>query len=100
MDFNTIGIVVVLVFVAVLIYLLRHKRKVSTILENNNNVVPLMMQKATQAKVTRLNEATANNTQANEQLQKLVIAYKNNQLNIQDYNDKLDKMINRLDVEL
>ena len=100
MDFNTIGIVVVLVFVAVLIYLLRHKRKVSTILENNNNVVPLMMQKATQAKVTRLNEDTANNTQANEQLQKLVIAYKNNQLNIQDYNDKLDKMINRLDVEL
>ena len=100
MDFNTIGIVVVLVFVAVLIYLLRHKRKVSTILENNNNVVPLMMQKATQAKVTRLNEATANNAQANEQLQKLVIAYKNNQLNIQDYNDKLDKMINRLDVEL
>lgn len=100
MDFHTIGIAAIVIMIVVFIYLLRHKRKVNTILENNNNVVPLMMQKATQAKVSRLNEATANNAQANEQLQKLVVAYKNNQLNIQDYNDRLDKMITRLDVEL
>lgn len=100
MDLNTVAIAAIVIMIVVFIYLLRHKRKVNTILENNNNVVPLLMQKSTQAKVTRLNQATSNNAQANEQLQKLVVAYKNNQINIQDYNERLDKMLNRLDVEL
>ena len=90
--------VVVLVLIAV--YMLRHKRSVNQMLADNNNVVPLMQQRATQLKVTRLQEATKNNAPANQQLLNLVAAYKGNQLGVKEYNDRLDKMINELDVEL
>lgn len=100
MDVSTILIAAVVILIVVVFFGLRHKKNVNQLMENNNNVVPLMLQKATQAKVVRLNQATANNQQANEQLQRLVSAYKSGQLTIQDYNEKLDKMLIKLDVEL
>lgn len=100
MDINTIFIAAIILIMVVVFFGLRHKRNVKTIMADNNNVIPLMMQKSTQAKVIRLNQATSNNQQANEQLQKLIAAYKDHQLNIQDYNEQLDKMIAKLDIEL
>ena len=100
MDINTILIAAIILIIIVVFFGLRHKRNVKNIMADNNNVIPLMMQKSTQAKVTRLNQATTNNQQANEQLQKLVAAYKNHQIDIQDYNEKLDKMIAKLNIDL
>ncbi|MES2275490.1 MAG: hypothetical protein V4592_05680 [Bacteroidota bacterium] len=100
MDINTICIACGLLLVLVLFFTLRNKRSVNKMLEDNTNVVPLMMQKATQIKVSRLQQETKNDTKANEQLQKLVAAYKSNQINITEYNEKLDTMIQWLEIDL
>jgi len=100
MDLNTIGIAAAALIIIVVFFGLRHKRNVKHIMADNTNVIPLMMQKSTQAKVICINQATTDNQQANEQLQKLIAAYKNDQLSIQDYNEQLDKMLVKLDIEL
>ena len=88
------------VFAIVVFFAIRNRRDANKMMASNKDVVPLMMQKATQLKVIRLHEATSSSPRDNEQLTKLVAAYKSNRLNIQDYNEKLDKMIFRLDIDL
>lgn len=89
---------IVLVLIAVYIFL--QKRKVKVVMEANTEVVPLMMQKSTQMKVARLQQATLNNTDASNQLQLLVADYQSKQIGIKEYNDRLDRMITTLNVDL
>src|SRR5476651_1766680 len=99
MDIITICILGTIALFTALFFVSKHRRKMNeSIICNNNDVVPLMMQKATLTKVTRLKEVTVHDDLANEHLQKLIDAYKNKQVNIREYNYKLDKMVDRLDV--
>jgi glucan phosphoethanolaminetransferase (alkaline phosphatase superfamily) len=100
MDITTIGIIGAIIVAVVLFFTFKNKQTASKMMEGNTDVVPLMMQKATQMKVSRLQQVTADDPKANEQLQRLVAAYKNNQISIQAYNDKLDTLIQRLEIEL
>jgi hypothetical protein len=100
MDTQTLSVIAAVILVIVLYFTLRNRRDARKMMDGNQNVAPLMMQKATQTKVIRLQEVTKTNARDTEQLTKLIAAYKSNQLNIHDYNIKLDKMIFRLDVEL
>ena len=100
MDMSTVGIIGAIIVAAVLFFTFRNKQAAGKMMEGNTDVVPLMLQKATQIKVTRLQQVTKDDTANNERLQKLVVAYKSNQITIQQYNEKLDAMIQRLEVEL
>lgn len=100
MNTNTLTAIAAVILAVVLFFTLRNRRYARKMLDGNQKVAPLMLQKATQTKVSRLQEVTKNNAHDNEQLLKLVAAYRNNQLNIHDYNARLDKMIFRLDVDL
>lgn len=99
MDMNTalIGLGVLLVIVA--FFAFRNRKTANQMLENNVGVVPLMLQKSTQMKVARLQQATKDDIQANEKLQKLVTAYTNNEIDINQYNEKLNAMMQRLDID-
>jgi len=100
MDLNVVLAIAVVLLGIVVYFALKNRKDATKMMESNTGVVPLMLQKSTQIKVNRLQEATQNNTQANTQLVKLVAAYKNNLISIQDYNQKLDKMIFELDIDL
>lgn len=100
MDFNTVLLVIGVALAVVVFFAVKNKRHANKMIAGSKGVVPLMLQKSTQLKVNRLQQVTQNNTRDNEQLLKLVAAYKNNLININDYNDKLDKMIIRLDIDL
>ena len=100
MELNTILAIAVVLIGVTVFFAFRNRKDASKMMENNKDVVPLLLQKSTQIKVNRLQQATHGNTQANAQLVKLVAAYKNNQISIQDYNQKLDKMIFSLDIDL
>jgi len=101
MDFNTGCLVGFIIIMGWLYLVSKHRRKMNEeIISNNNNVVPLMMQKATLTKVTRLKQVAEHDDEANEHLEKLINAYKTNQINIQEYNYKLDKMVTRLEIDL
>jgi glucan phosphoethanolaminetransferase (alkaline phosphatase superfamily) len=93
----TIGALIVLV---VVFFALRNRQTAGKMLQQNVGVVPLMLQKATQMKVTRLQQATQDDIEANQKLVKIVAAYKNNQLTMDEYSQKLDAMINRLEIDL
>ncbi|QKJ28490.1 hypothetical protein HQ865_01510 [Mucilaginibacter mali] len=97
---NTVLAGIGVLLVVVVFFAFRNRKTANQMLENNVGVVPLMQQKSTQMKVTRLQEATKDDTAENEKLQKLVAAYKNNQITIQQYNEKLDAMIYRLDIDI
>jgi len=100
MDIQTVAIIGGIILLVVVFFAVRNRQTAGKILQENVGVVPLMLQKSTQMKVVRLQEFTKGNTKTNEQLQKLVAAYKSNQINIRQYNEKLDAMIMRLEVEL
>lgn len=100
MDITTVCVAGGVVFIAAIFFAIKSARTTNAILKNNTNVVPLLMQKSTQAKVVRLQQATQDDTAANERLHKLTAAYKNSQINVQQYNDKLDAMLARFDNEL
>jgi hypothetical protein len=100
MSTNNLFLIAVSVLAIVVFFAIRNRRDANKMMASNKDVVPLMLQKATQIKVSRLHEATRTNPRDNEQLTKLMSAYKSNRLNIHDYNEKLDKMIFRLDIEL
>jgi len=101
MDAVTMAMVIGAVIIIVVVYFaIRNKSDAQKMLEQNVDVVPLMMQKATQLKVARLQQATQHDTAANQKLAKMVDAYKNKQLTIDEYNHKLDAMINQLEIDL
>ena len=100
MDLNTIVVIGAVLLIVIIYFTIRNRKDASKMMENNTNVAPLMLVRSTQIKVNRLQQATQDNTQANAQLVKLAAAYKNNQLSIQDYNQKLDKMIFSLNIDL
>jgi len=100
MDVQTVAIIGGIIVIAVVFFAVRNRQTAGKILQENVGVAPLMLQKSTQMKVVRLQEFTKDNAKTNEQLQKLVAAYKSNQINIRQYNEKLDAMIMRLEVEL
>jgi hypothetical protein len=78
MELNTVLAVIAVVLIIVVFFAIRNRKDAHKMMENNKGVVPLMLQKSTQIKVARLQEATQGNTPANTQLVKLVSAYKNN----------------------
>ena len=100
MDTNTIGLVGGVVIIVVVFFAFRKKKNTQDILEQNNNIVPLMLQKSTQAKVVRLQHIIYGDAAAEEALQRLTADYKNGQINVHQYNDKLDKMLIRFDTSL
>lgn len=100
MDISTIGIIGGIIVIVVVFFAFKNKRDATQIMQGNENVVPLMLQKSTQIKVNRLLQATQDIPKANEQLQKLIASYKNNQISIQDYNLKLDNIISHLEIDL
>lgn len=101
MDAVTMAMVIGAVIIIVVVYFaIRNKSDAQKMLEQNVDVVPLMLQKATQIKVARLQQATQNDTIANEKLVKMVAAYKNKQLTIDEYNHKLDAMVSQLEIDL
>lgn len=100
MDMNTVLAGIGVLLVIVVFFAFRNRKTANQMLENNVGVVPLMLQKSTQMKVASLQEATKDDTAENEKLQKLVASYKSNQITIQQYNEKLDAMIYRLDIDI
>lgn len=100
MDTNTLCVIAAAALAFVLFFTLKNRRHAAQMLDGNESVAPLMLQKATQIKVNRLQQATAGSIQDKEQLTRIVAAYRARQLNIHDYNEKLDKMIFRLNVDL
>ena len=101
MDAVTMAMVIGAIVIIVVVYFaIRNKSDAQKMLEQNVDVVPLMLQKATQLKVARLQQATQHDTRANENLAKMVAAYKNKQLTIDEYNHKLDALVNQLEIDL
>lgn len=100
MDMNTVLIGLGILLVIVAFFAFRNRKTANKMLKNNVGVVPLMLQKSTQLKVGRLQEATKDDVTANEKLQKLVAAYKNNEIDINQYNERLNAMIQRLDIDI
>jgi hypothetical protein len=100
MDVTTVCIIGGVIIVIVVFFAFRNRQTAGKMLEQNVNVMPLMMQKATQIKITSLQQATQDDPAENEKLIKLVAAYKNNQIDMTEYNQKLDAMIYRLEIEL
>lgn len=100
MDVNTVYIAAAIALLAVVVYVMRHRRNVGKVLQHNNEVPPLMLQRSTQLKVSRLQEVAQTNTHASKQLQRITDDYKNKKFGIREYNDKLDTMIIRLNIEL
>jgi hypothetical protein len=100
MDVSTVVIAGGILIAVVVFFAFKNRKTAGKILQENRGVVPLMLQKSTQIKVTRLQQITKDNTKANDYLKRLVNSYKTNQINIQEYNEKLDRMIAKLEVEL
>jgi len=100
MDVQTVSIIGGTIVIIVVFFAFRNRQTASKILQENVGVAPLMLQKSTQMKVVRLQEFTKGNTKRNELLNKLVTDYKSNQITIRQYNEKLDAMIMRWEVEL
>jgi len=88
------------VLVVAFIYMLLHRKKVNKVLKQNDNVPPLMLQRSTQLKLSRLQEATLSNEVGQKQLQRLVDDYQNKKITIKEYNNKLDALINKLNIEV
>ncbi|GAB3936927.1 hypothetical protein [Mucilaginibacter myungsuensis] len=100
MEMSTVAIVGGVIVAGVVFFAFKNRRDAGNMMENNTNVVPLMLQRSTQLKVNRLQQATVTDTQQNDRLEALMAAYKDNRITIQQYNQKLDLMINQLQVEL
>lgn len=88
------------VLASAFIYMLLHRKKVNKVLQQNDTTPPLMLQRSTQLKLTRLQEATQYNEAGQKQLQRLVDDYQNKKISIKDYNNKLDALINKLNIEV
>lgn len=100
MDVDTLLTAGAVVLVTVFIYVLLHRNKVKKVMQHNNAVPPLLLQRSTQLKLSRLQEATANNETGRKQLERLVSEYQSRKIGIKTYNDKLDLLINKLNVDL
>lgn len=100
MEVSTVAIVGGVVVAGVVFFAFKNRRDASSLMENNTNVVPLMLQRSTQVKVTKLQQVTLNDTQQHDRLNAIVAAYKDNKISIQQYNQKLDTMLAQLDVDL
>lgn len=100
MDLTTIGICGGILIVVVAFFSFKNRSQATKMLHDNQNVAPLMQQKATQIKVNRLLQATQQIPAANKQLHGLIASYKNDQISILEYNQELDNMISNLEIDL
>ncbi|PTQ94910.1 hypothetical protein C8P68_106124 [Mucilaginibacter yixingensis] len=100
MNVDTLLGAAAVVLATTLVYTLLRRKKVNKVLQQNNTVPPLMLQRSTQLKLTRLQEATQYNEAGQRQLQRLVNDYQNKKISIKEYNDKLDALINKLNIEV